>query len=373
MDNRVVIWDVDSSVDFFINGNDIVLVKDKKEESVQWLKAVVSENGSPLPQNVYSLKAGSKAYNVLIFAKYLQYKLNKAQIVFATEQDSTNTTENLFFVWEKVVSLFKTRKIFNNEHLIDVFETYIEKEPFFSKKHDLIYIIKLYHNLVVNNYMLKYSEEFEYELRCNISYPNKKKLQHQLNRYRSIIKKNEQKYKEQYLTPLRNTYRILNKMHASKKISEYLIAFSSYVLILAKLAYYNNDFSKTLLLCHRTLDLYFFYLLKLHSLPEKQHLFDKYKSLIQNSIFYSKHETNVSIDFINKCRNYLLYTHGNHTIKKTTAFDALTKTIKIITDLEGPQSLWTKFEKMELDLDLNYLDIFSFEYSVEGYYQKNDL
>jgi hypothetical protein len=370
LSDRVIIWDVDSSVDFVIGKSDIILICDNVDNCLQWLEEVRVENGGAHPQKIFRLKAGASAYNPFIFGKYLQYALQKNDTVHATIEFEDTQIGFLFNIWEKLVGLFKERALFQCENLIEIFEAQIEKEAFFVKKQNLLFIIKLYTNLFIDNYLLKYSEDFKAVYRNQISFRHNTKLNHKITLSKSILRKIEEKYSNRFLVAFQNVLKLFNKILSARNFADYLLSVSSYMLILAKLANFNKDYPKTVLLCHRALDLYFLHLQKQNSLPEERFMISKYNDLVGNSILQSDRNIGLSIDLINQCRNFLIYTHGDYGVTNSMASNILSKTIKIISTIEGSNSLWVKFEKMDIFLDLDFFDIFSFEYSLGGSFKE---
>lgn len=177
-----------------------------------------------------------------------------------------------------------------------------------------------------------------------------------------------------------NAYNDILKTFNTASIEEKLFIMSAYFFSVANYYYDKYEFNISLVFIHRSLDTYFQYLGKsenkikfvsgslMYLDNDKKIYLLKTKSKLTSTTFDSVQTS--FLEEVNNMRNYLACTHSVFSVKQENVQDYLTKTIKLVQDIESStrwHAINSKFYKKDL---FKHTDIFIFDISIEDKYKE---
>ncbi len=159
--------------------------------------------------------------------------------------------------------------------------------------------------------------------------------------------------------------------------------FSAYIYFLSQCHFDSTQYGLSLLLAHRSMDLFFQYLAidnaliieqtngmaykKELGINDRINLMNSEYILMRRGIISSDMERRDFLDWLNTSRNRLLLTHGAYGIMKDEAADALKKSAKIVEKVEGDLR-WHKItDEFKIRDFFKYATIYDLEASIDSY------
>jgi len=328
--------------------------------------------------------------DVLIFlCKYIQLKDNGDDLIYHKE----SLDLNLYFMMENLIENVNTYNLTNLNKFAEQMRRNLSKTSLSVNRFENL--IELYEKFLINlavpffqstpflektlaeklsKHWLNYNFEQNIKLDLFITYlVNLKNIPYFDNQMLDSILIEMNQYN--------NVLKAFNNTTAS--IDEKLFIVSAYFFSLANYYYDKCEFNISLIFIHRSLDTYFQYLGKSEN---------KIK-FVNNTLMYDNNDDKIFLiktknkltsttfdslqtDFleeINKMRNYLACTHSVFSIKKENVQDYLTKTTKLVQDIESNTRWHTTSDIFYKKNLFKHTDIFIFDISIEDKYEEINL
>jgi hypothetical protein len=332
--------------------DDIIVVRKKY---LSLLNEFIKEQGIPGPRKCYLLSDTVDESEIGIFLHYAEI-VNRCydyEIIFAKKNTSV---ESFFTEWANLIS-----RINNLDYLTAQFVLQsIQKIniPFFSNADNLLRALDKY----VNDILLPMIHDYPYhhipfDKKCCLWHSHPLKLIRKYSDFQEMInglpideisRNNIQKYIKKLIS--------FWSRFIEKKKEDKFYMFSAYLYFLAKYYHDHSFHNLSLIMVHRSLDLYFQCMALSEGMmiecdgvlkydkPHDDDMISLMKTeyiLHRNGILTGNKDRRRFLSWLNTSRNYSIFTHYVYSINENDSIKAIITSEKVIRDIEG-SSRWIR-------------------------------
>lgn len=317
------------------------------------------------PDHIYALNVGARNYNHIYFLKYIQYKHACDQNFHAIMSTCNPKEAELFFLWERIVSLQDRMPASDIQNL----QVIIESLPFFSGCSPFILYLRNRALLASDRGIIKHLKAWKKDLRNELPFPHFEDAHQYLRQVKYLCDQLALAEGGIFSRQLNGLIAILNQFIGSSKISDHYLQMS---ILLGCLAGRFLDLGLgegTILLSHRSVDFYLASLCKDNSIEVKgRYMMGKYDDLVARQVLHSNQTVKGWLDELNRCRNQMFLAHGGCSISLDRARCIYDRTYDVIKAINGNTTLWEVSARSFSLPPLELLNLFSFSPGMESYF-----